>query len=209
MLARAKRDNLDLTLLRAAVVDNRPQWGMRRGYVYANTDGTRPYTRFFHMRSDGKVQESTVETRKIIESEPFVTNTPSEQLRLAKIAQSHAGETHCEGDPGFCDPLQAQWEETTLPPTGFDAFADQQVASKWIEEEIQMDESEQLGRGWARLMREDIREQIVAIERDGVIYIWDGHHRAAACIATGRPVPAILGRPFDSQSARHRDTDRG
>lgn len=126
--------------------------------------------------------------------------TNEEELR--RWAAGHHGACHSYGDPGYCDPEQANWAEEMLSAdmlahvwkTADDAFA-------WISAEIEMDKEEGLGRGWERLLVEPVREEIFCLVRDGNAYIWDGYHRAAALIATGRPIAAIVGRPIETEGS--------
>ena len=72
-------------------------------------------------------------------------------------------------------------------------------ARRWLLNEISMDEEEGLGRNWRSLLVEPVREEIFCLIRDGEVFIWDGHHRAAALICTGRPIVAIVGSPMAEQ----------
>lgn len=64
---------------------------------------------------------------------------------------------------------------------------------EWWRDEVGMDADEELGREWSALAEEDIRDPII-ISEDGKLEIWDGWHRTAACIVSGRTtIPAIVG----------------
>ncbi len=122
-------------------------------------------------------------------------NCPNE---LKTIAAGFQYDNHTYGDQGFCDPDHADWTLEFLNHTHkFDTieFNNSELAKKWILGEIEMDITENLGRGWKNLLTEEIHTEVVVLIREDKIYIWDGYHRIAAAIATGRPVLAIVGRP--------------
>ena len=139
-----------------------------------------------------------------------VASASEETLR--SWASEHFDVCHGEGDPGYCLPEEASWTIECVDHATFaHLWANSEAANEWIQAEIKMDEDEGLNRGWAQLWNEPIEEEIVCLVRDGVAYIWDGHHRAAAAIATGRPVRAIVGHPrsVEDQSQSIRVGERG
>ena len=131
---------------------------------------------------------------------------------LRAWAADFADVCHGEGDPGYCLPEDASWIVGCVDHAMFShIWANMDSARDWIQAEIKMDEDEGLNRRWGQLLNEPIEEEIVCLVRDGVAYIWDGHHRAAAAIATGRPVRAIVGHPrsVEDQSQSIRVGERG
>lgn len=81
-------------------------------------------------------------------------------------------------------------------PERFSDFEGAAGAKAWLEREIEMDETECLHREWRALLSEEIREEVVVLDRGGRLYIWDGWHRVAASISRGIAVKAIVGRPI-------------
>ena len=115
---------------------------------------------------------------------------------LLREAAMYVNDNHSPGDPGHHEPAQAEWTQEVLRPDQLtNVFASREEAAAWMSNEIEMDESEELHRDWRTLLTEPIREEVVLLIRDDKAYIWDGWHRAAASIATGRPLAAIVGRP--------------
>jgi hypothetical protein len=120
---------------------------------------------------------------------------PAEVLR--EWARDHMNDCHCQGEPGFCDPSQASWSVEVVPAELFRGdFANAQAARAWLDEEIQMAEQDELPRDWKSLLTEPIRDEVFCLVCGNEAYIWDGYHRIAALIATGRPIRAIVGRPY-------------
>lgn len=126
-----------------------------------------------------------------------------EELRL--VSSEHLNSCHNPGSPGYCDPDKADWSIEVIDASLFHHLWDSpKSAMEWIASEIEMCKEEGLERDWEKLLTEDIRDEIVSFIRDDQAYIWDGHHRAAALIATGRPIHSITGRLMESESAPHR-----
>lgn len=120
-----------------------------------------------------------------------------EACRNEASAWQHAN--YCEGDAGFCRAENADWHYDPV----FDLsllmhlFANEGGAKAWLDDEIKMDEEEELCRGYRAMLAEDIEEEVVILVRDGKGYIWDGWHRVAAALASGRAtLKAITGTPF-------------
>jgi hypothetical protein len=119
---------------------------------------------------------------------------PRDELR--EIARAHLHDNHCYGDPGYCDPAKADWAFEVLEPAQLtNIFDSASRAREWLDDEIELDHADQLGRQWERLLYEEITEEVVIFVRDGLAYIWDGWHRCAAAIAKNVPLKAIVGRP--------------
>lgn len=116
---------------------------------------------------------------------------------LLREAAAYVNDNHSPGDPGHHEPSEATWTQEVLRPDQLtNVFASRKEAAAWMANEIEMDEAEELHRDWRALLTEPIREEVVLLIRDdGKAYIWDGWHRAAASIATDRPLAAIVGRP--------------
>jgi hypothetical protein len=133
--------------------------------------------------------------------------TPTGEAGLRSWAAGHHGACDSPGEPGYCLPEQANWSVETLSA---DLFAHvwecPEAAMAWISDEIKMAEEEGIQRDWHLLLVEPIREEIYCLLRDGQAHTWDGYHRAAALIATGRPIVAIVGRPMESQQHISRPT---
>jgi hypothetical protein len=69
---------------------------------------------------------------------------------------------------------------------------------EWWEEELKMWADEGQPDRYDDELKNEIREPIIAVEVDGKGYIWDGCHRTAASIVTGRKtIPAFIGRIKD------------
>jgi hypothetical protein len=114
---------------------------------------------------------------------------------LRRWAAEHEHANYCGGEAGYCRPSEANWEKT-------DAFPVSMLTHliddwhQWFQGELAMNEEDAMGREWSSLLNEDIQEEIVVLVRDGKGYIWDGWHRTAAVIVSGREfIPAIVGRP--------------
>ena len=115
---------------------------------------------------------------------------------LLSEAAGYVNDNHSPGDPGHHEPSDATWTQEVLRPDQLtNVFASREEAMAWMSNEIEMDEAEELHRDWRALLTEPIREEVVLLIRDDKAYIWDGWHRAAASIATDRPLAAIVGRP--------------
>lgn len=124
------------------------------------------------------------------------------EAELRRHAESVLGDNQSPGGPGWCRPSMARWTVELLSPEQLvNVFASPEEARQWLNSEIEMDRQDELHRDWHRLLVEDIREEVVLLIREGKAYIWDGWHRAAAAIATGRSLPAIVGRPVDLLSS--------
>lgn len=123
-----------------------------------------------------------------------------ESLRAYASLFQH--DNHSASDPGYCDPGLADWSVELLAPEAFTSvFASSDAALDWLASEIRMAADDGLQRDWDVLLTEDIKEEVVVLLRDTVPFIWDGFHRVAASVATGRPIRAIVGRPRDCLNA--------
>lgn len=69
--------------------------------------------------------------------------------------------------------------------------------AEWYKDELEMDKEEELNRYWDELSVEEIREPIiVAFPSNGSVQIWNGWHRTAGSIVSGKKtIPAIYGVP--------------
>ncbi|MBK6616400.1 hypothetical protein [Ottowia sp.] len=113
-------------------------------------------------------------------------------------ASEHEGACYGPGEDGYCKASEAEWSLAWLGMADLsNCFDSPEDAGSWLDEEIKSEESEGLNRGWRRLLSEEIREEVCVLIRDGRAHIWDGWHRVAASLATGRLVKAIVGRPFE------------
>lgn len=122
---------------------------------------------------------------------------------LRDWASAHHGACHVPGDAGYCEPDAASWGVEVLTPAHFShVFESQEAARQWIDNEIQMAREDGLERGWNVLLVEDIREEIYCLMVDEQAHIWDGWHRAAACVATNRSIVAVVGRPLPAPDLR-------
>lgn len=111
-------------------------------------------------------------------------------------AQQYQHDNQSEGDPGYCEASNADWRyELVAPKALSDVFTTQQKAKEWLDAELDMDRSEQLGRDWSRLLTEQIEEPVTLLARNGRVYVWDGWHRIAAAIIKGESIKAIVGYP--------------
>lgn len=115
---------------------------------------------------------------------------------LRDIAEAHQHDNQSEGDPGYCEAGAAEWALRTVDAGLCVGFESPGEALEWLSEEIRMSNEEGLNRGWEALLVEEIREPVVLLERDGVLYVWDGWHRTAAARARGIRLPAIVGVPI-------------
>ena len=123
---------------------------------------------------------------------------PVDEATLRSWAAGYHGACHAPGDPGYCHPDKASWSTGTLLAEDFAHIWDSPAAAMlWISDEIMMAEEDGLQRDWHLLLTEPVREEVYCLLRKGQAYIWDGYHRVAALIATGRPIVAIVGRPYD------------
>lgn len=123
--------------------------------------------------------------------------TPVDEATLRRWAAGYHGVCHAPGDPGYCHPAKASWSTGTLSAEDFTHIWESPAAAMaWISDEIKVAAEDGLQRDWHLLLIEPIREEVYCLLRDGQAYIWDGYHRIAALIATGRPIAAIVGRPL-------------
>lgn len=114
---------------------------------------------------------------------------------LRSWARCHVEDNYTRGDPGYCDPNTATWSREAKFPVAALVHLMKDWTT-WFQEELDMNLEDEMGRDWPALLIEDIRDEIFVLVRDGKGYIWDGWHRAAATIVSGREfVPAIVGRP--------------
>lgn len=114
---------------------------------------------------------------------------------LRSWARCHVEDNYTRGDLGYCHPNAAAWSrEENFPVAALVHLMEDWTT--WFQDELDMDRDDEMGRDWAALLTEDIRDEIFVLVRDGKGYIWDGWHRAAATIVSGREfIPAIVGRP--------------
>lgn len=118
------------------------------------------------------------------------------QTQLQSFAAACVDDNQVPGTPGYCDPEQATWAVEVLAPAQLtNVFANAIDAREWLHKEIAMDLEDSMNRGWDRLLKEDIHEEVIVLIRNNLVYIWDGWHRAAAAIAKGVSLVAIVGRP--------------
>lgn len=114
---------------------------------------------------------------------------------LCEWARGNEHDNYAPGEAGYCSPDEANWSRADQFPVSMLMHL-MDDWDQWFRNELQMDEEEGLGREWASLITEEIRDEIVVLVRDGKGYIWDGWHRAAAVIMSGRQfIPAIVGTP--------------
>ena len=126
-------------------------------------------------------------------SEENIAITPEE---LRSIASTYLHDNQCPGDPGYCEPAQADWTLEWLTPQQMNSgFASAAEALDWLQVEIQMSDDEGLNRDWRRLLTEQIQVEIVVLIRDQQLYVWDGFHRLAAAMSRNCSIKAIAGRP--------------
>lgn len=128
-----------------------------------------------------------------MQRDPAYWDTPE---GLRELAAGYCYDNHAPGDLGFCYPHDAVWTRETLNAQQlanvFDSAAN---ALAWITQEIESSEAEGYSRGWRELLTQTIREEVIVLIREGQAFVWDGFHRVAASLATGRDVLAIVGRP--------------
>jgi hypothetical protein len=120
------------------------------------------------------------------------------EAALREEAQGYAHDNYAPGEDGYCNPKQANWQYV-------DKFELEQLAhlmgdasewKAWLDAELAMDRDDELHRDWDRLLVEPIEEEVVILVRDDKGYIWDGWHRVAASIVSGRTtIKAIVGQP--------------
>jgi len=123
------------------------------------------------------------------------TKEDIEQYALYSEAVAFQNAIYIPGEAGYHDAAMAQWHR----------HEDFSVASlrhlmedwnAWFLDEIQQSEQAETSR-YAGMLVEPIEEPVVVLMRDGKGYIWDGWHRVAAIIMSGREtIPAIVGKPF-------------
>ena len=135
-------------------------------------------------------------------------------MRLMDIFEGSDLERHAEFfqyDSELHDPDQPEW--TKMPAKDYDwtEVSDYPVSrlfhlmsggdwAGWLKNEIAMYREEgswdNRESEWEAMIHEPIREPIVLTELSGLGYLWDGWHRTAATIVSGRKsIPAIVGTP--------------
>jgi len=121
------------------------------------------------------------------------TVPPAEALR-ARAAPWRVAH-YVLGEPGDCDPAQADWRHERA----FDLVAVKDLLAdwkKWFDIEIAMEEAAGIGCGYRAMLDEDIDDEIVVLMRGSKAYIWDGWHAVAAALISGRTtLQAIVGVP--------------
>jgi hypothetical protein len=122
------------------------------------------------------------------------------EAQLRAEAASWRGAIYDSGETGDCNPAKARWQFVAdFPLSTLHHLVDDWAG--WFAGEIEMDETEQLHRGYRAMQQEPIIEAIVVVVVDGKGYIWDGWHRAGAALSSGRTtLRAIVGTP--AQTAR-------
>jgi hypothetical protein len=115
--------------------------------------------------------------------------------QLLDEAKAHQHDIYMPGDAGYCDAEKANWSQMDRFPLSMLTHLIDDW-DQWFKGEIAMDETEQLGRGYAAMLGSEIEDEIVVLVRGGKGYIWDGWHRAAASIVSGKThIKAIVGVP--------------
>lgn len=126
---------------------------------------------------------------------------------LRGLADDVRDNCFCPGDPGYCEPGNADWRFVEDYP--LDALRGYMEASgegrweQWFRSEIDdllesPDEPGVVARinAYRSFIEEGIDEAVILLERDGKPHIWDGHHRIGAAFTAGRAtIPAIVGEP--------------
>lgn len=101
-----------------------------------------------------------------------------------------------EGHPAAGPASRFEWSDVASYPI---SKIQDRTREEWIafmQEEIDMWAEDGDPDRYEDELRNDIREPVVLVEIDGRAYVWDGNHRIAACVMTGRDtVPAQVGRP--------------
>lgn len=114
---------------------------------------------------------------------------------LKTFAAFFQHDNQAPGDPGYCEAAEATWTFGEVEPRQCAGFSGVEDARAWLENEIAMAKEDGQSDVWESLLREDIVEAVVVLEREGVMHIWDGWHRVAAGWVKGVKVPAVIGRP--------------
>jgi hypothetical protein len=121
------------------------------------------------------------------------------EAALREEAQGYVHDNYTPGEDGFCNPKRASWQyaaEFELDKLAH-LMNDASEWKAWFDAELAMDRDDELHRDWGRLLVEPIEEEVVVLVRNGKGYIWDGWHRVAASIVSGRKtIKAIVGQPF-------------
>ena len=110
-------------------------------------------------------------------------------------ASGHQDSIYMAGDAGYCQAKDAEWRHEPK----FDLSLLAHLCDDWkgwFDGEIEMDEDEELGRGYRAMVSDAIKEAVVILVRDGKGYIWDGWHRTGATFKKGAAtINAIVGNP--------------
>ena len=81
------------------------------------------------------------------------SSTSTDESTLRKWAESHHGACHLPGEPGYCDPEEANWSVEELSHDLFiHLWESPEAAFAWISEEIKMSEEDGLNREWHLLL---------------------------------------------------------
>jgi hypothetical protein len=121
------------------------------------------------------------------------------EAQLREDARSWRGNVYAEGTPGDCDPDEANWRYVENFPLSFLQHHGDDWQG-WLEGEIRDFELAGDDRGYRAMLGEPIVEAIVVLMVDGKGYIWDGWHRTAASIVSGRThIKAIVGTPYQQE----------
>jgi hypothetical protein len=114
---------------------------------------------------------------------------------LETTAAMHQHDQNTEGEPGYCEASEADWRLQPDFPLCLLTHLNNDWIS-WFKDEVAWDESLGGVRQWKRLLTEDIQEEVIVFVRDDRAYLWDGCHRVAAAISSGKEsIRAIVGEP--------------